>query len=69
MRQGCFLLVVMSATGKDQNALVLNKMNQSTLTINAPTPKSCKISSQRLRLSHAAKGIANHFSDELIDTL
>ena len=64
-----FVLVVMSATGKNQDTIVLNKMNQSMLTINAPTPKSCKISSQRLRLSHAAKGIANHFSDELIDTL
>ena len=40
-----FVLVVMSATGKDQNTLVLNKINQSMLAINAPTPKSCKISS------------------------
>ena len=64
-----FVSAVMSATGKNQDTLVLNKINQSMLTINAPTPKSCKISSQRLRLSHAAKGIANHFSDELIDTL
>ena len=64
-----FVSAVMSATCKNQDTLVLNKINQSMLTINAPTPKSCKISSQRLRLSHAAKGIANHFSDELIDTL